>query len=160
MPNMFPLGYENEIITPDEIVSNRPIGYKPGPKFDYKLGDFVRDGKNQILDADGIESWRAWCINCMLTERYKYQGYSTDFGIEFDKAFRAASREEAENILTRQITEAIMADDYKRCEYIENITYTWTAPDAVQVNATLHGIEDVTIDVTALITQGGDADAV
>lgn len=161
MPNLFPEGYENEVIRPDDLVSNRPIGYKGGALFDYELGDFARDGKKQIMNADGIESWKAWCVNCVLTQRYKYLGYSTDFGIELDKVFAAPSREAAENILTRQITEAILADDYGRCEYIERIDYEWTEPDGVRVRAILHGIEDVTIDVTAYLTnQGGEESAI
>ena len=156
MPNLFPTGYENEVITPDDIVSNRPVGYKNGVAFDYRTGDFKRDGKNRMMDSDGIESWKSWCINCMLTQRYKYLGYSTDFGIELDKVFAAESREEAESILTRRITEAIMADDYGRCEYIESIEYEWPEPDGIQVRAILHGIEDTTIDVTAYLTRGGE----
>ena len=156
MPNLLPKGLENEIMTAADLVEDRPIGYRNGVAFDYYLtGDFKRDGKNRMLDSDGIESWRSWVINCMSTERYKHLAYSSDFGIELDKVFRASSREEAESILTRQITEAILADQYGRTEYIDNIVYNWTAPDAVTVSATLHGIDDATIDVTAYITKGG-----
>ena len=155
MPNLLPVGYEDEVINPDDIVSHQPIGYLNGVAFDYESGDFKRDGKNRMLDSDGIESWKSWCINCMVTERYKHLGYSSDFGIELDKVFAAESREEAESILTRQITEAIMADDYERCAYIESIEYEWIEPDGVQVHAILHGIEDITIDITAYITRKG-----
>jgi len=155
MATLFPEGYENEVIRTDEIASTKPIGYKNGVDFDYVTGDFKRDGRNRMLDSDGIESWKSWCVNCMLTERYKYLGYSSDFGIEFDKVFAAGSREEAESILTREITEAIMADDYGRCAYIENIEFNWPNPDGVEVRATLHGIDDTTIDVTAYLTKGG-----
>ena len=156
MPNLLPTGYEDEVVKPDDIVSHKPIGYRNGVAFDHETGDFKRDGKNRMLDSDGIESWKSWVINCMQTERYKFLAYSTDFGIELDKVFAAESREEAESILTRQITEAIMADDYERCAFIESIEYEWTAPDGVQVHAILHGIEDVSIDVTAYITKGGE----
>ena len=155
MPNLLPLGYENEIITPDDIVSQRPIGYRNGVAFDYEeTGDFKRDGRNRLIDSDGIESWKSWIINCMETERYKFLAYGPDFGIELEKAFAARSHEEAEAILTREITEAIMADEYGRCAYIESIEYDWTEPDGVRVYAVLHGIDDVTIDVTAYITKG------
>lgn len=154
MPNLLPEGYEDEIINPEDLVDERPIGYRNGVAFDYEAGDFKRDGKNRMLDSTGIESWMSWCINCIQTERYKHLAYSTDFGIELDKVFAAESREEAESILTREITEAILADDYQRTEYIENISFNWTAPDAVEVSATLHGIDDVTIDITAYITKG------
>lgn len=152
--NLFPEGYENEIITAEDRRSGRPTGYRNGISFDYKLGDFPRDGMHKLLDSDGIQSWQSWCINCLQTERFKHLAYSSDFGIEIDKAMKASSREEAESILIRQITEAIMADPYKRTKYIEDITFDWTAPDSVAVAATIHGIDDVSIDVIAYITRG------
>ena len=152
--NLFPEGYENEVITAEDLISEQPTGYRNGIAFDSQLGDFLRDGMHKLLDSDGIESWKSWCINCLQTERYKHLAYSSDFGIEIDKAMKASSREEAESILTRQITEAIMADPYKRTKYIEEITYDWTAPDAVAVAVTIHGVDDATIDITAYITKG------
>lgn len=152
--NLFPEGYEEELVTENDRASEQAAGYRNGIAFDSQRGDFLRDGTHKLLDSDGIESWKSWCINCIQTERYKHLAYSTDFGIELDKAMKASSREEAESILTREITEAIMADPYRRTNYIEDITFDWTAPDAVAVAATIHGIEDVTIDITAYITKG------
>lgn len=152
--NLFPVGYEEEIVTAEDINAGKPIGYRNGIAFDSQLGDFLRDGMNKMLDSTGIESWMSWCIICLQTERYKHLAYSTDFGIELDAAFRATSRDEAESILTRQITEALMADPYGRTKYISEIIYDWTAPDAVAVTVTIHGIDDVTIDVTAYISRG------
>ena len=150
--NLFPEGYENEVITEEDLATEQETGYKNGIAFEN--GDFLRDGKNQLLDASGIESWKSWCINCLQTERYKHLAYSTDFGIEFDAILQAESREEAESMLTREITEAILADPYERASYISEIEYNWTAPDAVEATVTIHGIDDVTIDVTAYITKG------
>lgn len=154
MPNLYPEGYENETVELDEIVSNKPVGYKNGIAFDYQAGDFARDGKNRVLDSTGIESWQSWCINCLQTERYKHLAYSSDFGIETDQIFRATSRAEAESLLTRQITEAILADPYGRADYIDSLTYEWEAPDAIRADLTIHGINDTTIDVTAYIVRG------
>ena len=151
--NLLPEGYEDEIITAEDLTAGKPVGYRNGSAFDYETGDYRRDGKNRIMDSDGIEAWKAWCINCMCTERYKHLAYSSDFGIELDKVFAAETREEAESILTRQIIEAIMADDYERCAYVESIEYEWPTPDSIRAHAILHGIEDVTIDVTAYITR-------
>lgn len=151
--NLFPEGYENEVIEEEDLDDNKTIGYRNGVSFDNQGGDFRRDGKNRMLDSTGIESWQSWIINCLQTERYKHLAYSTDFGIELDAVFAAASRSEAESILTRQISEAIMADPYGRTEYIEDIEYDWTAPDSVEVRLIVHGIEDITIDITAYITK-------
>lgn len=154
MSNLFPEGYENEVITLEDIKEESENGYRNGPSFDYVSGDFRRDGTNKIIDSDGIESWKAWCINCLSTERYKHLAYSTDFGIETESAFKATSREEAESVLSREITEAILADPYKRAEYVSEIEYEWTAPDSVEAHVVIQGKEDVTIDVTAYITKG------
>ena len=155
MTNLFPEGYEDENITEEDLTNDSHVGYRNGLAFDYETGDFKRDGKNRILDSDGIESWKSWCINCIQTERYAHLAYSTDFGIDTTSAMRAESREEAESILTREITEALLADPYERTLYVEDIEFDWKAPDAVMVNATIHGITDVTIDITAYLTKGG-----
>lgn len=154
--NLFPEGYEDEIITEEDLTSDTPIGYRNGIAFDYETGDFKRDGKNKILDCDGIESWKAWCINCIQTERYAFLACPSYFGISTTAAMQAASREEAESVLIREITEGLLADPYERTNYVENVEFDWTAPDAVTVYAIIHGIDDVTIDITAYITKGGE----
>lgn len=154
MANLFPVGYEDEVITEEDRTGDTPIGYRNGIAFDYATGDFMRDGMNKLLDSDGIESWKSWCINCLHTERYSHLAYSTDFGIETKAAMQADSQAEAESILTRQITEALMADPYERTAYIEEINFDWTAPDTVAVHVTIHGVDDVTIDITAYLTKG------
>ena len=154
--NLYPENYEDETID-EETLQNQPqvVGYEPGLAFDEKAGDFIRDGKNQIMTSTGVDSWKSWVMNCLQTQRYAYMAYGTDFGIEYDRVFAAESRAEAESILTRQITEAIMADPYGRTAYVEDIQFEWPAADSVQIDATIVGIDDITIDVTANIT-GGD----
>ena len=153
--NLFPKGYEAEVAVLDQLASQGTVGFRNGVLFDHKTEDFPRDGRNRLLDSTGIESWESWVRNCLLTERYKHLAYSTDFGIELDPVFRAASREEAESILTRQITEALLADPYGRTAYVEDIAYTWAGADGVTATVTIHGLDDVTLDVTAYITRGG-----
>lgn len=149
--NLYPDGYEDETMETADTESSEPIGYKPGVAFDLQTGDFVRDGRARLLEASGVDSWKQWCTNCLQTERYKHLAYSSDFGIEYDSVFAAETREEAESILTRQITEAILADPYERAYYISNLEFDWIAPDGVQVSMTIVGIDDVTIDLTTYI---------
>lgn len=153
--NLYPEGYEDEIIDAEDVEDEAPIGYRPGVAFDWGTGDFIRDGRHRLIDASGVDSWQQWCRNCLQTERYKHLAYSDDFGIEVDEAFAAESQEEAESILTRQITEALQADPYGRTSYIDSIDFDWQAPDAVLVTLVVVGIADVTIDVEAFITNGG-----
>ena len=152
--NLYPDGYEEELIEESDTDTDTQIGYRPGVAFSFGTGDFIRDGRNMLLEASGVDSWHQWCQNCLQTERYKHLAYSTDFGIDVDEAFRSSSQEEAESILTREITEAILADPYGRAAYIDEMEFEWTAPDAVQVDMTIVGINDVTIDVKAYITKG------
>lgn len=153
MANLLPSGYEYEIIEESDLADRKPIGYRNGSAFDYTIGDYKRDGKNRILDSNGVESWESWCFNAISTERYKHLAYSSDFGIELDKVFAAVTREEKESILTREITECLLADPYGRTEYVEDIIFDWKTPDAVEIHVKIKGIEDVEIDVTAYITR-------
>lgn len=153
MPNLYPEGYEDDVITESDVSAKKPTGYRNGIAFDYEAGDFPRDGMNKLMDSTGIQSWKDWCINCLQTDRYKHLAYSTDFGIEIDKALRANSREEAESILLREITEALMADPYKRTDYVSDVTFDWKSPETLAIDVTIHGIDDVTIDITAYLTR-------
>lgn len=157
MPNLFPKGYDEVSPYPGSNMRNdRPIGYRPGILFDYEQrGDFVRDGRRRIVEANGIESWKSWVVNCLSTERYKHLAYSTDFGIEYDKIFGATTKAEAESILVRQVTEAILADPYKRTEYLAFTNIDWSIPDTVVASFTLYGINDVTLDMTVYLTREG-----
>lgn len=152
MPNLFPIGYEEEIITNEEA-ADKFKGYRPGIAFDDILGDFVRDGRNYLLDNTGIESWKSWCSNVLQTERYKHLAYGPDIGIEYDAVFGAESREAAESILIRQITECLMADPYGRTAYVPEISIQWVEPDSIRVDVTVQGIEDVTIDLTVYLSK-------
>jgi len=149
--NLFPQGYESDVVTIEAIQENNVTGYRPSVAFDWETGDFPRDGKYQLIDCNGVDGWRSWCVTCVSTERYAYLAHGSDFGISTQAAMRAESREEAESILTREITEALLADPYERTAYIEDITYNWTAPDAVEATITVRGIEEVTIDFTVSI---------
>ena len=155
MPNLYPASHDAAILTAEEVDSGSPVGYRNGIAFDDELGDFKRDGKYKILDNDGIESWKSWCVNCLSTERYAHLAYSSDFGIDTTSAFMATSRKEAESILSREITEALLADPYGRTAYVEEISFDWEAPDSVAVSLTVQGIDTVTIDLTAYINKRG-----
>ncbi len=152
MANLFPEDYKQGASEGSELAGNTVIGYRGSVAFDDENGDYVRNGKNQLLDSPGIESWKNWCRNCISTQRYAHLAYSTDFGIDIEAAMKAGSREEAELILSREIEDALMADKYGRTEFVSKIEYNWTAPDSVEVHVTIYGIDSVTIDITATLT--------
>lgn len=152
MPNLFPEGYNPGASEGSELAKDTVIGYRGGVAYDDETGDFIRDGKKQLIDNAGIESFQNWCVNCISTQRYAHLAYSTDFGIDINAAMKAGSREEAELILSREIEDALMADPYGRVEFVSKIEYNWIAPDSVQVDVSIHGIDSVTIDVTVTLT--------
>lgn len=148
MPNLFPEGYEEQVVTEADAAVGEKIGYRAGIAFDDQIGDFARDGKRKVMSSTGIESWKAWIVKCFQTQKGAHLAYDDSYGVDITPAMQASSRAEAENLLTRTLTEAALADPYQRTEYIEDITYEWTAPDEVIADITIHGIDDVTIDIT------------
>lgn len=155
MPNLFPEGYEEEVVTVDEMQADEPVGYKEGVYFDEELGDFSRDGRHKVGSATGLKSWEQWCINCVLTEREKYPVYGGAFGIKTKEAFEANDRKKTESLLTREICEALEADPYGRTKYVSDIEYDWNeAPDTLLVTVTVVGVDDVTIDITVVLDPG------
>lgn len=153
--NLFPSESANNRILEAANIQQGPIGYRPSVEFNYVTGDFTRDGRHKLQDATGIEAWREWCVNCIQTERFKHLAYNSDYGIDLDAVFAAETMAEAESILTREINDAIMADPYERTAYIDSIKYKWLSPEQISVTATIVGIDDVTIDITAFLAQEG-----
>lgn len=154
MPNLYPTNYEDKSISIDTVEKSiSTTGYKPSIYYDIKNGEVARDGQNKVLTATGVEAWQQWCNNCLNTERYSCAAYSTDFGIEREKALQTSSREEAEAFLTFQITDALMADPYKRTKYVSNIDFNWVSPDGVEVTVTVYGIDDAKIDIITTISK-------
>ena len=151
MPELFPEGYEDEVVTEDEVADEKETGYKEGVYFDAETGDFVRDGQYRVKSATGVESWEQWCINCLRTERGVYPCYSDTFGIATEDAFKAETREMAESILTREICEALANDPYGRTSYVSDVIFTWEDSDSLSVEVTVVGIDNTTIDITAVI---------
>ena len=151
--NLFP---EDDLeITAEELNDDEenPVGYMEGVYFDETIGDYARDGQNRLISATRLESWEQWCINCMMTEREAYPAYGGLFGVRTAEAFKADSREEAESILTLEITEGLMNDPYGRTEAVEEIEYNWGGSDVLEIKVTVKGTDDVTIDLTAVIDQ-------
>ncbi len=81
--------------------------YRPSVFFDYEKGDFIRDGTNNMIIADGKDAFIQWCIKTVYTERSKLLAYDDDIGVEFDQLAYAPSREEKESIIIDTITDAL-----------------------------------------------------
>lgn len=151
MSDLFPTGYETEVIEQDEFTDQTEIGYRESVFFDPESGDFVRDGQYRVKSATGVEAWEHWCRNCLLTEKGAYPCYGDTFGIATTEAFQAETKQKAESILTKEICESLANDPYGRTEYVSDVAFIWEDSDALNVHVTVVGKEDVTIDITAVI---------
>ena len=151
MPKLFPKGYENEVVILEDIEDEATIGYREGVYFCPDIEDFIRDGQYRVKSATRLESWECWCRNCLMTERDVYPCYGSTFGIATVEAFQAETRDKAESILTREISEGLMNDPYGRTKYVSDIEFTWEGADALRIDVTIVGIDDVTIDITTIL---------
>lgn len=150
--NLFP---EDDIEASEDDAEEEIVGYKESLFFDETEGDILRDGQFRLKPSTGIESWKQWCINCLLTEKGQHPAYSSDFGIATHDAFASGNRDEIESTLTREISESLMNDPYGRTEYVDEIEFNWGEPDpdSLYVSMKVHGIDDVTIDITTTINE-------
>lgn len=147
MPNLFPEELEADALVKEtETEKTSAKGYRKSVYFDFTKGDFVRDGANRLIESSGTEAWIQWCIKCLQTQRFAHLAYSTDYGIDFETVFSCTTREEAENELTREITEALGADPYERLSYIESMTFEWIDDTSVEVHLILVGIDGNTAE--------------
>lgn len=151
MAGLFPEGYEDEVVTEEEIADETETGYREGIYFDSESMDFVRDGQYRTKGATGVESWVQWCTNCLLTERGAYPCYGDTFGIATIEAFQAETRALTQSILTREICESLVNDPYGRTQYVSNVEFEWIDSDALNVTATVVGIDATTIDIITTI---------
>lgn len=150
---LFPAAIADDT-TPEEnigITDEDFTGYKPGPYFDGD--DFLRDGAHRIVEATGADEWKEWCEKCLLTERGSTIYYPDIFGIRTVEAFGTSDRDLAENILSREIREAMEKDPYQRLKQVDSIEYAWGV-DSVEVYLTMTGVDGSTISIKRTLGGG------
>lgn len=89
-----------------------------------------------------------------MTQRNAYRAYTSDFGIDIKRALKANSRIETETILRHEISDALMADDYKRTISVNNIEFDWLSPDSLKISVSVTGIDGAAINFTVPIKTG------
>lgn len=93
-------------------------------KYDYDKEKHVVTGTGKAVLGDSRDAYLFWACKCLLTERYAYDAYSDDFGIEFERIVRANyPREIAESELKRTISEALKVD--ARTVSVFDFTFEW-----------------------------------
>lgn len=124
---------------------------RQSPYFDFDTGDFPFGKSGEMVAASPEEIWEQWCIKTIETPRYALEAYSDDIGIDFEEALQSESHEEAENILSREIEEALLADPAGRTLFVGDITFDWE-PDACTVTVPVQGIDGET-DITVTLKE-------
>lgn len=114
--------------------------YKQSFFFDYATGDFLRDGANRLVLAEGREAFCQWCLKQCATERSTKLAYSDKIGVEIVKAVREESDIKAiESAIQRTITEALMVNP--ETEYVKNFRFAWDGADRLLVSFVVKGHE-------------------
>lgn len=137
----------------EEDDTEEVIGYKIAPYFDTKSGDFILNGSGQVITADEITAYTQWCENIIATDRYNHDSYSDDIGIDYEEVFQAGSREEAEAILESEISEALESDPYGRTQYVQNVSFEWIGPDALNVLVEVVALDNELVTIEQTITK-------
>lgn len=114
--------------------------YKQSFFFDYEVGDFLRDGANRFVLAEGREAFCQWCLKQCATERGTKLAYSDKIGVEIVRAAKEENDIAAvESAIQRTITEALMVNP--ETEYVKNFQFSWNGADRLQVSFVVKGHE-------------------
>jgi len=99
----FDIPIQDSIAVDDESTRE----FKPAPYFDFDKGDFVTDGMNRVVYADGKEAFKQWIQKMLYTPYLSCLAYM-GCGIELDEAMHCTTRAETESTLSTSITETLM----------------------------------------------------
>ncbi len=120
MPNLYPTVNLPSLMKPQVADSEKK--YRSAPLFDFEKGDFVKDGANRIVFADGKEAFAAWCLKVCVTERGTKLAYSDKIGTEIMSAIKEPDAESVKSSIERTITEALMVNP--ATEYVKNFSFS------------------------------------
>lgn len=143
---LFPV-FDLPEIPDDPVYEER---YRPSVFFDFETGDFVRDGANKLVRADGREAYMQWCQKVVATEREQFLAYSDDIGTEFEDMEDFPDRDTKESEIERTITEALLV--HPATEYVRNFSFEYDSGKAY-VSFTVKGFhweeeETITTSIT------------
>ena len=109
---------------PTLSVSNTETGrdFKPCPLFDFDLGDFVRDGANRVVMAEGRDAYILWVLKTLKTQRGACLSYM-GAGIDSEAALAEMTREAVQSAFERTISDALLV--HPCTERVYDFVYDW-----------------------------------
>ena len=154
MDNVFPEDLDDEELELqelDEAFYDEFYGYRKSISFDDSVRDFKQDGTKKLIEADGVEAWIQWCMKILQTKRYICQAYSDDIGLDIEQIFQAEDRKEIENLLKKEIVDALEADPYHRMEVVQSVEFLWVNDVEVEVLCRVIGINSNEVEFQTVI---------
>jgi len=121
MPNLYPSFDMPELVEQQQK--------EPAPQygkswfFDFAKGDFITDGAGRVVQTDGHTAWAHWCVKAVLTQRFAYLVYDSNYGGEIEQALHQPDRRAVESEVERVITEALLVDP--RTESVKDFEFDW-----------------------------------
>lgn len=132
MPQLYPT-FDIPLEMAEDLASQQEV--RPdtkAPMLDFSTGNTKMTPTGRPVEAVGVEAYRQWLATCLLTERYEYLAYTTDFGVEIRSITRAnLPRDLAESEIRRTITEALSVDP--RTVSVGGFVFEWQG-DSVWVS--------------------------
>ena len=122
--------------------------YKPSVAWDLEKGDFIRNGSNRLVECNGREAYRVWCVKNVHTERYTCMAYTESIGTEMESALKEKSNGAVESAVERTITEALLVNP--RTEYVRGFNFVWNG-DELYCSFTVKGIDWVEFPLSVTI---------
>lgn len=153
MPNLFPV-FETPPVLDVEKERQRKNLFRPSAHFDFELGDFRRDNLLRVQNANGYEAWKQWCIKTIYTERYGCCGYSTDIGIELERALAMEDKRATQEMIQQTITEALLFDPTRRTQAVTNFVFDWKE-DYITVDCMIISVNGDKAEISVSLAQGG-----
>lgn len=121
------------------ILKTEKRQYPVGPKFDFDKGDFVTDGSGNIVMGDAEDTWIAWCIKALSTERYTKWCYSDNLGIETKPIEQYNDTKVKEIWIKRTVEETIMSDPLQRTQSVDRVDIRYFNGDSAEITVVITG---------------------
>ena len=136
MPQLYPTFEVPKLEKKTNQVTNRN---KYSVYFDFEKGDFVRNGSGIMKKSEPYDAWVQWCIKTVHTQRWACMAYSANTGVELIEAAGQETKKGKDAYLEKTITEALLADPYRRTNYVRNFQFGWQG-DSVTVTCDIGGV--------------------
>ena len=93
-------------------------------KYDYKNQQYLLSPTGKFIEAQDDEAWAEWCKKAMMTERYYYLIYDSNYGHDLENLIGTGMEKEAIEEEIKRITEETLKQHLETAS-VGNFTFTW-----------------------------------